>query len=1685
MDIKYWEGGLQIQEVEAIEKIKKAFTAPDKPKSQNNQSSHGSSLADQLAATGLVSSVSTDPMLSWKGYAGFRFVDARGSEGEFDLLIVTHCIILIIELKDWNHGKVESRDDKWFKNNRDMGRSPVSVTRNKQFLIQNKLRPHSKKFSSRGYAPQVHFCVVMCGNADLSGLTSEDKKFTLKLNDFLKLKNEGVFNQRFRPHPNSKTLLKDVSILDQLFFDKERLIQPKHIIVNGYKAKDLIFPHPTEVYKEYQAISDSKDQALLRIWDFSKLTKREAQTPEGRFVIVSREKEVLKYIKDHQYDLYKNCLRSLTSIQKDEVTRQYCELYELPPGHARFNEFIGKHGELFTEKDRLSLVKLLVAKFADLHEIKIAHRDLGDHSIWIDPGKQIALSNFISAYHQPLGTIGDFREQLSVSEGNVPAGMPVSKTTTPFQVDIYSLGLLAWHIIKARRIYPKSLEMVPSEINESDSWYAPVVAKAIDGNSFNYAKEFFDALKESEPANEDNYDFDFEELSEFNRAINHSRHYREDGDFIVETGTNEIYKSNGFLVKAWLNISPSEDHPGLARKVLNYCQQVSKLQSLAPPYLPAIHDYGLATKSSSLYAITEFIDGWNWNEVDGSHEQKYEVIHKLVSAVEHLHGIGLVHGDLHPENVKVAANDGEMHVYLLDIPDFSTNSRQSFNHRYSPEAIDGCTVYERDIFAVMRMSCELLGIEWGSEPEIAPALEEAVLLELEDHEYGFKDLTRFKDAIEKSQSGDKDEIDLIEISVRGDFDPITIYPDNGSLYVSFEKDRVKPSQSRITFKGIGGQISLIYSSTEAQFIIGFPPKVRSSVSFRDIDNSQLELAFGVTVKSSHVFQLGMLSQKVKEHHEFKRAIESVLQDTTTGADTSEVKAQVDLLSVTEEEPTQATVTVANEEIQAEIDVPESIISLKKQKSNQISISQLWQAVLDTETESHPFVMIQGEVQKADNSHDELIINYSSEFNVLDKFNSSDDIEAVKVEDEKDIRLGKVVLKLSGLNQVRLTKLTYRAYKLEEDDIIYFRSRQDRASYQKRRNALERLLNREGVVSNLIDYFDSNNEGSKAINYPVEVSSDDFSRYDRTDDHGNKISLNTQQREAFQKILQNGPLSLLQGPPGTGKTEFIAAFVHYLIEKQDVKKILLVSQSHEAVNTAAERIRKHCKNLETPLEVVRFSNREGAVSKGLKDVYSRAIVTEKRELFRAEIGYRVKALSQVLGLQPEYLAALIRAEFKLFRLIDQYDSFQVTDSSVTDEEKLSVKTSVAELEKSIRSVLAEKYDIHDLAIEALPSVKSRVMGQLDRDYNIRPNESKRARALVKISVNMLEVLETDRVNYDEFLARSRQLVTGTCVGIGQWHIGVAENQYDWVIIDEAARSIASELAIAMQSAKRVLLVGDHKQLPPLYTEAHKKALARKLGITGDNSELEELLQSDFAQAFESGYGEKAGAKLLTQYRMAEPIGNLVSSAFYDEELLTGKRVIPDIYAKVPESLKSTVTWIDTSSRPGAFHQKPPKGSSINNRCEADLIINLLREISQCADFVSELFNIVKENEPAIGIICMYAEQKKLLVKRFREEIWQDNFESLVNIGTVDSYQGKENRIIILSVTRNISSLSPGFLKSPNRINVAISRAMDKLVIVGSADMWRAQNSNLPLGGVLSFIEERVTHPEYQIITKDKV
>ena len=156
---------------------------------------------------------------------------------------------------------------------------------------------------------------------------------------------------------------------------------------------------------------------------------------------------------------------------------------------------------------------------------------------------------------------------------------------------------------------------------------------------------------------------------------------------------------------------------------------------------------------------------------------------------------------------------------------------------------------------------------------------------------------------------------------------------------------------------------------------------------------------------------------------------------------------------------------------------------------------------------------------------------------------------------------------------------------------------------------------------------------------------------------------------------------------------------------------------------------------------------------------------------------------------------------------------------------------------------------------------------------------RLRNVIDISHNWMLRLSADTEGFAAFASRTSTLVMGTLVGIGKSSYNLSQHVYDVAIIDEAGRASASELAMAMQSARRVILVGDHKQLPPMSNKDLVRQVSQRLGIS-----KKDVLRTDFERAYVS----TNGIMLNTQYRMAPAIGDLISNVFYDNALKTGRK-----------------------------------------------------------------------------------------------------------------------------------------------------------------------------------------------------
>ena len=477
-------------------------------------------------------------------------------------------------------------------------------------------------------------------------------------------------------------------------------------------------------------------------------------------------------------------------------------------------------------------------------------------------------------------------------------------------------------------------------------------------------------------------------------------------------------------------------------------------------------------------------------------------------------------------------------------------------------------------------------------------------------------------------------------------------------------------------------------------------------------------------------------------------------------------------------------------------------------------------------------------------------------------------------------------------------------------------------------------------------------------------------------------------------------------------------------------------------------------------------------------HSSSVIQAYRDLARAELKTRVVSLSANLGLPDVFVGEWFDLELHLGSFLRQLDRLRAkaASSPETSADHRRYIGRIKQSEEMFAAVAREKFELPDVTDQrvAVEELENRLM----RAHSVRsPDAVARLRQVIAVAHEWIHRLGTDRANFEEFLAKSRTVVCGTCVGMGRSQLGIAKNEYDWVIVDEAARATPSELAVAIQSGRRVLLVGDHRQLPPLYKDEVIDHICR----TSNWKSHEYLTRSDFQRAFESSYGASVGAMLKTQYRMSPEIGELVSECFYPERLEAGRSGPPEWFSSAPERLRAIVTWIDTSANGTEAHDRQHRGStSFDNPFESREILDLLRAVAAQDEFLQHLIRNTSTDERPIGVICMYADQKRLIQKQFDEQDWSSQLRRLVQIGTVDSYQGKQNRIIILSATRNNNSYSQGHLASPERVNVSISRAMDRLIIVGATRMWRSPNEDRPLGKVLRFIEGRQDGDHFAVI-----
>ena len=250
------------------------------------------------------------------------------------------------------------------------------------------------------------------------------------------------------------------------------------------------------------------------------------------------------------------------------------------------------------------------------------------------------------------------------------------------------------------------------------------------------------------------------------------------------------------------------------------------------------------------------------------------------------------------------------------------------------------------------------------------------------------------------------------------------------------------------------------------------------------------------------------------------------------------------------------------------------------------------------------------------------------------------------------------------------------------------------------------------------------------------------------------------------------------------------------------------------------------------------------------------------------------------------------------------------------------------------------------------------------------------------------------------------------------------KYSTLFIDEAAQALEAACWIAIRKAGRVILAGDHCQLPPTV----KSIMALKGGL--GKTLMERIVENK----------PETVTLLKMQYRMNEHIMKFSSDWFYGGKVQTA----PEVKNRGILDYDEPMQWIDTSLT-GAKEEFVGESFGRINRAEAELTLQTLQ---QYLEKIGK--QRILDESIDVGIISPYRAQVQLLRKELRKREFFRPYRHLLTVNTVDGFQGQERDIILISLVRSNDGGDIGFLRDLRRMNVAITRARMKLIILGSSE-----------------------------------
>ena len=476
-----------------------------------------------------------------------------------------------------------------------------------------------------------------------------------------------------------------------------------------------------------------------------------------------------------------------------------------------------------------------------------------------------------------------------------------------------------------------------------------------------------------------------------------------------------------------------------------------------------------------------------------------------------------------------------------------------------------------------------------------------------------------------------------------------------------------------------------------------------------------------------------------------------------------------------------------------------------------------------------------------------------------------------------------------------------------------------------------------------------------------------------------------QVEAVKKALAAEKIVLIQGPPGTGKTTVIVEIIRQLVQRQN-KRVLVCCQAHSAVDNIYDRLENIGReNPQEALQLIRVKN-EGEMQ------------TNEQEK-------NASMFQEFLNQQLHLLKSL------------EVNNGDVNSQNIIDTSAYKSETRLVKAHQD----LVQKFKM-------LSGINSSVL------------------------VDAFEELGKDAdfhrfYNNEDCSFRNADVVLGTCIGVGVTR-GIDGKMFDVVIIDEAAKANIGESIVPMSLGTKYILVGDDQQLPPYVDvseiKKYLKSVSEKQTDEDEGLACQKIIEYQKKSLFEDIHHNIPDSCVVTlnyQHRMNPQIGDCISELFYFGNIQNG----PYTHERTIEShlFPENVVFIDTSE----YHlSKSPK---YEERCVGGSLCNYKEKDVICDYIVPHISKLIGTKDPSdfLGIVSPYAAQVDLLKQNLPEQF--------VNcVHTVDSIQGSEYDIVVFSFVRSVSKkeakklwVNVGFVADMRRLNVSLSRARCKLIMVG--------------------------------------